>query len=56
MQRRVILLFVLLLVVALFYKAVIGQNMPDIEVKQKVQTEMLDNLDERVLSQLETGD
>lgn len=55
MQKRVILLFVLFLVSALFYRAVIGQNMPNIEVKQKVQTEMLNNLDERVLSQLETG-
>ena len=56
MQRRVILLFVLFLVAALFYRAVIRQNMPDIEVKQKAQTEMLDNLDERVLSPRETGD
>ena len=55
MQTRVILLFVLVLVLALFYNTVTRQNMPNIEAKQKVQTEMLNNLDERVLSHTQSG-
>ena len=43
------------LVVALFYNTVTRQNMPNIEAKQKVQTEMLNNLDERVLSRTQSG-
>lgn len=55
MQRRLILLFVLFLVMALFYRAVIRQNMPEIKAKQAAQTQMLNNLDERVLSQVQSG-
>jgi hypothetical protein len=55
MQTRVILLFLFFLVVALFYNTVTRQNMPNIEAKQKVQTEMLNNLDERVLSRTQSG-
>ncbi len=54
MQTRVILLFVLFLVVALFYDSVTRQNMPNIEAKQKVQTEMMNNLDERVLARTQS--
>jgi len=50
MHRRAILMFILFLVVALFYNSVIQQNMPDIQAKQKAQTEMLNNLDGRVYS------
>lgn len=45
MQRRVILLFILFLVTAWFYSAVIRQNMPDIAAKQRAQTEKLNNLE-----------
>ena len=54
MQRRAILLFVFFLVVTLFYSTVIRQNMPDIETIQKAQTEMLNKLDERALSQIQS--
>ena len=55
MQRRMILLFVLFLVVTLFYSTVIRQNLPDIKAEQKAQTEMLNSLDERVFSQIQSG-
>jgi hypothetical protein len=54
MQIRVILLFVLFLVVTLFYSTVTRQNMPNIGAKQKAQTEMMNNLDERVFSQVQS--
>lgn len=54
-QRRLILLFVLFLVLTLFYRVVIRQNMAGIEALQKAQTEALNNLDERALSQLQSG-
>ncbi len=47
MHRRAILLLVLLLVLAVFYSTVVRQSMPDIKARQKAQTEMLNNLDER---------
>jgi hypothetical protein len=43
-------MFVLFLVVTLFYSTVTRQNMPNIGAKQKAQTEMMNNLDERALS------
>ena len=55
MQRRVILLFVLFLFTAVFYSTVIRQNLPDIKAKQRAQTEMLNSLDEQVLSQAQSG-
>jgi hypothetical protein len=54
MQTRVILLCVLFLIVALFYNTVTRQNMPNIEAKQKVQTEMMNTLDERVLARTQS--
>lgn len=49
MQRRAFLLLVLLLSLALFYFSVARQSMPKITAKQKEQTELLEQLDERVL-------
>ena len=54
MQIRVILLFVLLLVVTLFYSTVTRQNMPNIGAKQKAQTEIMNNLDERALTRTQS--
>ncbi len=56
MRKRVILLFVLFLVLTLFYSAGIRQSMPNMNAKQKAQTEMLNNLDERALAQMQSGD
>ncbi len=55
MSRRMILLFVLFLVVALFYSVVIQQVMPNIKAKQKAQTEMMNNLDEQALAKIQSG-
>lgn len=55
MPRRAILLFVLFLVMSLFYSVVIQTSLPDIEAKQKAQTEMLNEMDERALSQVKSG-
>lgn len=49
MQKRAFLLFVLLVVLTVFYISISGTNVPLITTEQKAQTEMLDNLDERVL-------
>ena len=54
MHTRVILMFVLFLVVTLFYSTVTRQNMSGIGAKQKAQTEMMNNLDERVFSQVQS--
>jgi len=53
-QTRVVLLFVLFLAMTLFYSTMTRQNMPNIAAKQKVQTEMMNNLDERALSQTQS--
>jgi len=37
-----------------FYSTMTRQNMPIIEAKQKVQTEMMNNLDERALAQTQS--
>ena len=55
MPRRMILLFVLFLVVALFYSVVIQQVVPNIAAEQKAQTEKLNNLDEEALAKIQSG-
>lgn len=52
MQRRVLLMFVLFVVVAGFYTSVTHNSVPTIQLEQKAQTEMFNQLDERALSQV----
>jgi len=54
MQRRVFLLFLLFVVLAAFYANLARQNVPAITAKQQAQTEMFNQMDERVLSQAES--
>ena len=49
MQRRAILLLVLLGVLVLFYIVVSGRSMTGIAARQKSQTATLEQLDERAL-------
>ena len=51
MQRRAILLFILFAVLAVFYASVSGRSVPEIMAEQKAQTEMFEQLDQRVLRQ-----
>ena len=53
MQRRVFLLFILFLVLAVFYSSVARENVPGITSKQQAQTELLNRLDESVLEKQE---
>lgn len=52
MQRRAILLFVLLAVLALFYASVARKSMPAISAGNKAQVQMLNRLDEQVLGEV----
>lgn len=48
-QRRAILLLILLVVLALFYASVTLDRVPDIVSSQKAQTDQFNRLDEQVL-------
>lgn len=49
MQRRTILLFILLLTVALLHVSVSGRSASELGTRQRAQAELLEHLDERVL-------
>jgi hypothetical protein len=49
MQRRTILLFILLLTLVLLYASVTGRSARELASKQRSQTDLLEHLDERVL-------
>ena len=55
MPRRAILLFVLFVVTSVFYSVVIHSSLPDIQAKQKAQTERFNALDEKALSPEKSG-
>jgi hypothetical protein len=48
-------LFILFVVLAVFYASITRQNVPAISAKQKAQTDMLNQLDEQVLGEEESG-
>lgn len=52
MQRRAILLLVLLGVLALFYASVTRKSVPAITAEQQTQTRTLNQLDEQVLGKV----
>jgi hypothetical protein len=54
-QRRVFLLFILFIVLAVFYASITRQSLPAISTEQKAQTDMLNQLDEQVLGQEKSG-
>lgn len=54
MQRRAILLFVLLVVLAVLYATVTRDNIPAITAEQEAQTKALEQLDEEVLGKVES--
>jgi hypothetical protein len=49
MQRRTILLFILLLTLALLYASVTGRSARELATQQRNQADLLEHLDERVL-------
>jgi hypothetical protein len=55
MQLRALLLFVLFLVLAAFYATMTRQSMSDFTDKQRAQTEAINQLDERALSESENS-
>ena len=49
MQRRTILLFILLLTLVLLYASVTGRSARELATQQRNQADLLEHLDERVL-------